>query len=191
MFFDFGFFEQHIGYLIFFARVTDVSLGTVRNLYVNAGLKTSAAVAGFFQMIVWVFAVAGLINDLNDFSRIILYAAGFSTGTIVGMWIEEKIALGFRQVTIMNHNDEIFLAESLRSNGYNVTQVPAKGFSNNVEVIIAILQRKEMQKFSYLVDELAPDAFYSVEKVGTPHSRHKNRSMVLRLIDPFKKIKWH
>ena len=76
MFLDFGPFEEYIGLLIFLARMLDVTLGTIRNLYVNAGLKISSAVAGFFQMIVWVFAVAGLVNDLNDISRIILYALG-------------------------------------------------------------------------------------------------------------------
>jgi uncharacterized protein YebE (UPF0316 family) len=177
MFIDFGTLEQYVTFLIFFARVADVSLGTLRTLYVNAGLKLLAALAGFFQMLVWVFAVAGLVNDLNDYVRIFLFASGFSVGTILGIWIEEKIALGFRAIRIMNHSDDVSLAPLLRNHGYNVTQMDAQGYSNKVEVIIAILSRKEIKGFIQLVKESTSDVYYTIEKVGTPHrSNEKNNN---------------
>ncbi|MBR74029.1 MAG: hypothetical protein CL872_03725 [Dehalococcoidaceae bacterium] len=179
MFLDFGPFEEYIGLLIFLARMLDVTLGTIRNLYVNAGLKISSAVAGFFQMIVWVFAVAGLVNDLNDISRIILYALGFSAGTIAGIWIEDKIALGFRSVRIMNQNQELSLANILRDKGYNITQIPAQGYKDKVEVVIAILSRKEIDNFTKLVEKIAPNVFYTIEKVDKPHRFTNNQKSII------------
>tara|TARA_Y100001970_G_scaffold182591_1_gene222114 strand:+ start:2971 stop:3531 length:561 start_codon:yes stop_codon:yes gene_type:complete len=181
MFLDFGPFEEYIGLLIFLARMIDVTLGTIRNLYVNAGLKISSAVAGFFQMIVWVFAVAGLVNDLNDISRIILYALGFSAGTIAGIWIEDKIALGFRSVRIMNQNKELSLAVLLRDKGYNITQIPAQGYKDKVEVIIAILARKELVDFTALIEKIAPNVFYTIEKVDKPHRFTKSRKSIMSI----------
>ncbi len=186
MFLDFGPFEEYIGLLIFLARMIDVTLGTIRNLYVNAGLKISSAVAGFFQMIVWVFAVAGLVNDLNDISRIILYALGFSAGTIAGIWIEDKIALGFRSVRIMNQDKGLSLARILREEGYNITQIPAQGYKDQVEVVIAILSRKEIIDFTALVEKLAPNVFYTIEKVDKPHRFTKSQKSIFRIFHIFK-----
>jgi len=166
--------------------MTDVTLGTIRNLYVNAGLKIGSAIAGFFQMLVWIFAVAGLVNDLNDFSRIVFYALGFSAGTIAGIWIEEKIAVGFRSVRIMNQNQSIELANLLRSEGYNITQIPAQGFVNKVEVIIAILPRKELPVFTARIEELSPDVFYTIEKVDKPHKFSTHKSSIQSFLKIFR-----
>ena len=127
------------------------------------------------------FAVAGLVNDLNDISRIILYALGFSAGTIAGIWIEDKIALGFRSVRIMNQNKELSLARILREKGYNITQIPAQGYKDQVEVVIAILSRKEIIDFTKLVEKIAPNVFYTVEKVDKPHRFTKNQKSIFRI----------
>src|SRR3989338_7003539 len=80
--------------LIFFARVTDVTLGTVRLIMIQKGLKWPATVFGFLEVFVWIIAMSQVMKNLDHFINYIAYAGGYAAGTMVGMWVEEKLAMG-------------------------------------------------------------------------------------------------
>ena len=79
---------------IFFARVIDVSLATLRMLMVVQGRKVQAAIVGFFESTIYVVALGTIMTSLDDPWKILIYGLGFAFGNVVGIAIENKIALG-------------------------------------------------------------------------------------------------
>jgi len=102
---------------IFCARVTDVSIGTMRTIFVVRGYRLIAAVLGFFEVTVWLMAVSSVIGNLHRWPNIVAYGLGFATGNAVGMWLEQKVALGMQTVRIISPPPAAAVAEALRFAG--------------------------------------------------------------------------
>jgi uncharacterized protein YebE (UPF0316 family) len=156
--------EWYIPILIYFARIIDVSIGTVRMIFVINGHRWIAAALGFVEVIVWALAVGGVIMYLTNVSALIAYGAGFATGTLVGMTIEEKLAIGHRMLRVVNRQLDIDLSSKLREHGYRVTRVSGEGRSGPVEIAFLAIKRRELAKTIALIAELAPDSFVTVER---------------------------
>src|SRR6185369_4590422 len=82
--------------LIFISRLGDVTLATLRHIFISKGLKRIVPFIGFFEVLIWLVAIRQVFNNLNNIPCFIAWAAGFSMGTYVGIMIEEKIALGMQ-----------------------------------------------------------------------------------------------
>lgn len=156
--------EWYIPILIFCARIVDVSIGTVRMIFVINGHRFIAAMLGFVEVIVWALAVGGVIHYLKEPVALIAYGAGFATGTLVGMTIEEKIAIGHRMLRVVNRHLDVDLSSRLREHGYRVTRVSGEGRNGPVEISFLAIKRRELNKTITLVSELAPDSFVTVER---------------------------
>jgi uncharacterized protein YebE (UPF0316 family) len=76
--------------LIFFARVTDVTMDTIRIIFIAKGYKFRAAFLGFFEVIIWLLAITQIMQNLTNIFCYLAYGAGFATGNYLGMLIEEK-----------------------------------------------------------------------------------------------------
>lgn len=150
--------------LIFFARICDVSIGTVRMIFVINGHRWLAACLGFFEVSIWALAVGGMVTHLTEWTPIVAYAAGFATGTLVGMTIEDRIAVGYRTVRVINAEPSIHVSESLREKGYRVTRVDARGGRGPVELAFLVVRRRAMPDTLELINEIAPEAFISIER---------------------------
>jgi len=100
--------------LIFTARILDVSLGTVRIVFVSRGLKYLAPLVGFFEVIIWLLAIRVIIQNLNNVACYIAYGAGFAMGTFIGLQIEKKIAIGNSLIRIITKKDATELIEHLK-----------------------------------------------------------------------------
>lgn len=155
-------------FAIFVARLVDVALGVLRNLYASSGMKWQAAVAGFFEIMLWVYAIAAVVNALDDPATILAFALGYSVGTMLGVWIEERIALGFRVVHVMNVQPELHLAALLREQGLRVTRLSGEGYAGPVEIVLAVIPRRRFRAVQELLAEVVPDAFYTIERVERP-----------------------
>lgn len=156
--------EWYIPILIYFARIVDVSIGTVRMIFVINGHRFIAAAMGFVEVIVWALAVGGVIKYLDNAYALVGYGAGFATGTLVGMTIEEKIAIGHRMLRVVNRQLDIDLSSKLREHGYRVTRVSGEGRSGPVEIAFLAIRRRELSKTMALISELAPESFVTVER---------------------------
>lgn len=150
--------------LIFCARIVDVSIGTTRMILVINGHRFVAAGLGFVEVVVWVLAVGGVIAFLTNPIALIAYGAGFAVGTLVGMTLEEKIALGYRMIRVVNRDPSRELAKNLRGRNYVVTQVPGEGRDGPVEVLFLGVKRRCMRKVLSEIEELAPNAFVTIER---------------------------
>lgn len=151
--------------MIFLLRVCDMSLDTLRVLVVMRGRKPVAWILGFFQAGIFVLAITSVLKDLNNLLNVVGYAAGFATGNVVGMWIEERLAIGHTQLSIVSSALGVAIAEALRKSGYAVTEIPARGRDGMVSLLSVSVLRKNVIKVHSLIKEVDPSAFVTSEDV--------------------------
>jgi len=152
--------------LIFIARVADVSLGTVRVIFITRGLKYFAPIVGFFEILIWLLAIGQIMRNLSNPLCYIAYAGGFATGNYVGILITEKLSLGVVLIRVITSKDALELLEYLKSADYGVTSVDAHGSAGKVQVVFTIVPRREVASVVNLIKQFNPKAFYTIEEVG-------------------------
>ncbi|MFP4664499.1 MAG: DUF2179 domain-containing protein [Bacteroidales bacterium] len=150
---------------IFVARILDVSIGTLRLILMGRGYKKIAPILGFIEILIWVIAISKIMENLNNWINYIFYAAGFSAGTYIGMYIEEKLAIGKVGVRIITRKGAEKLIKSIGLNGFGVTYIEAKGNKEDVHVIFTTCKRKRLNKLLALVHDYNPNAFYTIEDI--------------------------
>jgi uncharacterized protein YebE (UPF0316 family) len=150
---------------IFALRIGDMSLDTIRVLFVVRGRKGLAWVLGFFQSLIFVVAISSVLSNLDNPLNILAYAAGFATGNVVGMLMEERMAIGFLQFTIISSNLGAVVAEQLRKSGFAVTEIPARGRNGMVTMLQTNVKRKDMDNIETIVLEADPEAFVTLDEV--------------------------
>jgi uncharacterized protein YebE (UPF0316 family) len=151
--------------MIFCARICDVTMGTIRVIFISKGIRYLAPLIGFFEVIIWLLAIGQVMNNLTNIVSYIAYGAGFATGTFIGMYIEEKISLGLTSVRIITKEDPMELMQYLRSHNYGVTSVDGEGGTGRVKMIFTIIRRQDLGHVVSIIKEFHPNAFYSVEEV--------------------------
>ncbi len=151
--------------LIMISRITDVSIGTMRVIFVSKGYKLFAAMCGFFEVLIWILAITQIMKNLTNPLYYIAYATGFATGNFLGMHIEEKIALGNVLLRVITPNKLEQLTEYLREHNYGVTQVLAEGMSGSVKILFSIIPRSELDHVLAVIQKVNPQAFYTIEDI--------------------------
>ncbi len=151
--------------LIFTARIFDVTLGTIRIVFVSRGEKVLAAIFGFFEVLIWLLAIGQILKNLTNVFCYLAYAGGFATGNFVGLYLEEKLALGTLVIRLITGEDASEMTEFLRGRGYGVTSVDAQGISGKVNLVFMIIKRNQFRKVVKIIRSFHPRAFYSVEDV--------------------------
>jgi uncharacterized protein YebE (UPF0316 family) len=165
-FFDTGLFSYVLmPVLIFLARICDVSIGTMRIIFVSKGKRNIAPILGFFEVLIWITAISKIMQNLDNYVNYIAYAAGFATGNFVGMIIEEKLAMGILMIRVFAHERGSELVRSLNVKGYGATVVQASGAREKVDLIYTIVRRNELENVLGLIKGFNPDAFYTIEDV--------------------------
>ena len=153
--------------LIFLSRIIDVSIGTIRIIFVSRGKRNLAPLLGFFEVLVWITAISQIMKHLDNAACYFAYAGGFAAGTFVGMMIEEKLAIGMLVVRVILVKDECQLRERLRGAGFGVTVVDALGANGEVKIVYTIIKRKELDEVLEIITKCNSKAFYSIEDART------------------------
>lgn len=165
-FYDSGLFTYVVlPLLIFLARICDVTIGTIRIVMVAKGQKFLAPIMGFFEVLIWIITMSKVVQNLDNWMCYVGYAGGFATGNLVGLLIEEKLALGIAKVQVITGKQAGMLIEALKQAGYGVTHVDAKGSNEEVSIIYTFVKRAELPKVQQLISTHNPKAFYTVEEV--------------------------
>lgn len=149
--------------LIFAARVLDVSLGTVRIMFVSRGDRLIAPLLGFFEVLIWVTAIGQIMKHMDNVFYYLAYAAGFAAGNYIGIAIEDKLALGRLAVRIITREDASRLVHLLRKNKFGTTVVPAQGKNGPVDILFSVINRADIHKAVSLIETCNPGAFYTIE----------------------------
>lgn len=144
---------------IFLARIIDVSLGTIRMILVIRGDKIPAAIIGFFEILVYTVALGMVVGALNDPIKLLVFCSGFALGILVGTWIEEKLALGYRGIQVTIDHDQEQIVQELRDEGIPVTCWEASGKAGPKLVMNIFVKRSLAGSIADEIAEKAPDAF--------------------------------
>jgi len=150
--------------LIFCLRIVDVSCDTMRVLFTIRGRRAIAGMLGFFQALIWIFAVGTAIQHLDSWWHILGYAGGYATGTMVGITIEQAVAYGVSTVRIISRHGGVEIAEALRDRGYGVTEIAGHGREGTVEIVNCVVHRNHLEDVMTIVDRFDADAFVTVEE---------------------------
>ncbi len=151
--------------LIFVARILDVTIGTIRIVFISKGHKILSPLLGFFEVLIWVLAISKIFEHLNNFAYYLAYAGGFAVGNYVGLLIEEKIAIGKVVIRIITRKSANSLINALHDESFGVTIVPAQGMEDNVHIIYTVLKRHDIDKVINMIKKYNPRSFYSIEDV--------------------------
>lgn len=182
-------------FLVFIARVADVSMGTVRVIFVSRGFKYLAPIVGFFEILIWLLAIGQIMQNLSNPACYIAYAGGFAMGNFVGISIAEKLSLGLVLIRIVTQKEALPLLDTLRAEEYGVTSVDAEGKNGPVKVVFTIVQRRDVRDIVGLIKKFNPHAFYSMEEVVFvekgifPFRKSWSDFSLLKLFRPFRKGK--
>lgn len=151
------------GIVIFLLRVIDMSIDTIRLLFVIRGKRIVVWILGAMQSTVFYLAVSQALRGDANVLTTMGYAFGFATGNVIGMLIEERLAIGFQRVTITTHNNPMAIAIDLRKRGYGVTEMTARGRDGEVTMLHVNCKRKQVDDVQAIVFEHDAKAFLTVD----------------------------
>jgi uncharacterized protein YebE (UPF0316 family) len=153
--------------LIFMCEVCVVTICTIRIISLSRGMKYLAALLGFFEITIWLFAIGQVMQNLGSFSCSFAFAAGFTLGNFLGVLIDQKMALGVVVVRVITSRDPAELVEGLKAAGYGVTSVDARGSTGPVRIVLSVIPRRELKNVVALLGHFDPNVFYSVDSLQT------------------------
>jgi uncharacterized protein YebE (UPF0316 family) len=151
--------------LIFLARITDQTIGTIRLIYAAKGFKYLAPLFGFIESLIWLTAISQIIKHLDNFYCYIAFAGGFAMGNFFGIYLEQKISIGVVLVRVILQKYEAALGENLKAAGYGYTLMDALGREGSVKLLFSTINRRDLKKYIKIVHLVRPNAFYTVEDI--------------------------
>lgn len=164
--------------LIFFARVCDVTLSTIRIIFVMNGKRNIAPILGFFEAFIWLLAVGQIIAQVDNIFAYLAYAGGFATGTFVGMYVEERLAVGMAVLRLITKEINEGMLNFLHENNFSYSLVDGMGKSGKVNVIFFVVKRENLQRLIKGINEHHPNAFYTIENIRQVNEGHQFNSPV-------------
>lgn len=169
--------------LIFLARVSDVSIGTMRVIFVMSGKKKIAPIMGFLESFIWLLAIRQIFQNVDNIFTYVAYAGGYGTGTFVGMYIEEKLALGRVVVRVITKTTSENLVNHLKQKEYRFANLDAEGNEGKVNVLFTVVKREHLPDLLRMIKQYNPQAFYTIEGIKRASDEHgtetKDRLSVL------------
>lgn len=151
--------------LIMISRLGDVTLATLRHIFVSKGFKKVVPFLGFVEVLIWLIAMRQVFNNLNNAACFIAWAGGFALGTYTGMLIEEKLALGMQIIRIITDKDPHDMIEEFKKLHQGVTVVDGEGTQGHVKLIFMVVNRVHKKEIIEVIHHHNPSAFYSIEDV--------------------------
>jgi len=171
--------------LVFFARVVDVTLGTLRIIFTSRGRNYLAPLLGFVEVFIWVTVIAQITKGAHNVVAYLAYAGGFATGNYVGMYIEDKLAMGMLVIRVIIPEHIKDLTVKLHEKGYGFTSVDAHGSQGPVKLIYTVVMRKNLPEIAGIIQQAYPNAFFTVEELRSAEHGVFPRPLSSRSQDTF------
>ena len=172
--------------LIFLAQIANVCMETLRIVFLSKGIKYLAAIIAFFEIIIWLLAIVGVISNLSNVANFFAYAFGFALGTYVGLEIEERLSIGMVIMRIITTNEtSAGIADFLQNEQFGTTVLAAQGARGGVTMIMSLVNRDDVPRITRFIEDTNPDAFFSIEDVRYVNQgvfRPKKRSPITGLL---------
>lgn len=179
--------------LIYFARLCDVSLGTLRSVLASKGNRRIVPFIGFFEVLIWLLAISQIMANLSNIMCYLAWAGGYATGSYLGLLVEEKLAIGLQVMRIITNQNPERLTQALTEEHFGYTIFDGTGARGPVKMIFTIVKRKDVRRVAALLREHNPSAFFSVEDVknasAASYKPNAGRFSVFNAILPLRKGK--
>jgi len=151
--------------IIFFGRICDVTLGTLRIIFVSKGEKMMAPVVGFFEVFIWIVVISQIFAHATHIIAYFAYALGYATGNFVGIMIENKIGFGYQLFRIYTKKNGAELMKLLNQRGFGSTLIKGEGAITEVSIIESAVRRKSDRRMIEILEAFDPDVFFLVEDI--------------------------
>jgi uncharacterized protein YebE (UPF0316 family) len=154
--------------IIFCAKIIEVTISTIRLVYINKGEKIKGTILAFIEISIWLVIVSSVLTNIaDDPMKAFVYAAAFSLGNYIGVTIESKIAVGLASIqAVVNKDSGQILADILREQGFGVTIIDGTGKNDSKKNLLFIqLKRKRITEAINLIKENTPNAYISVNDI--------------------------
>lgn len=151
--------------VIFFGRLCDVPLSTLRIMFVARGERKLAPIIGFIEVFIWIVVISQVLSRANSMISYVSYAGGFAAGTYFGVIIEEKLALGFYKYRIYVKGSGQELMTLLKKYNFGATIFHGQGARASVNVVEAIISRKNKNTVENIIQNFEPKAFVVVQEI--------------------------
>jgi uncharacterized protein YebE (UPF0316 family) len=152
---------------ILLAEMCVVTIGTLRIIFIARGHRLLAPLLGFFEILIWLFAISQIMQNLSEVWCFAAFAAGFTCGNFLGMFIERRLAMGMVIVRIFTSRDPANLMAELRGANMGYTCVNGEGATGPVRIVMTVVKRKQLARLLELIDLCQPKAFYAVDELQT------------------------
>jgi len=151
--------------IIYFGRICDVTLGTLRIIFVSKGEKSKAPIVGFFEVFIWVVVISQIFSHATNVIAYLAYAAGYATGNFVGILVENKIGFGYQLFRIYTQKDGAELCKMLNQKGIGSTLIKGEGAVSEVSIVEAVVKRRAVNTVVTILADFDPDTFYLIEDI--------------------------
>lgn len=154
--------------MIFFGRICDVTLGTLRIIFVSKGEKYKAPIVGFFEVFIWVVIISQIFSQANSlvaYVAYVAYAAGYAAGNYVGILVENRIAFGYQLLRVYTKKEALELIKVLNSKDIGATFVKGEGAVSQVHIVEIVIGRKSLNEVIGIISDFDSKVFYLVEDI--------------------------
>lgn len=152
-------------FIIFFGRIVDVTLGTLRIIFVSKGEKFLAPIMGFFEVLIWIVVISEIFSGATNFVAYLSYAGGYAAGNFVGILIEQRIAFGILLCRVYTMKNGKELVSLLNKQNFGATLIHGSGSLGEIDIIETVVERKVLKKVDKIFTSFDPNAFYVAEDV--------------------------
>ncbi len=163
---------------IFFGKILEVSLATLRIVLINRGVRSVGSMIAFFEVMIWlILASSVLMGFKEDFLKGIVYGIAFACGNYIGSWLDDLFAFGLSSMQVVLPDMEAARqAEScLRANGFGVTSLDVHGRDNDRAMLIMTMQRKRLQEAISILEHQCNGAVFTVSDIKTQRGGYMQR----------------
>ncbi len=159
-----------IAVLLFFLRVLNNGMFTIRMILITRGRKTVAAIFAFIEATIFALTTGLVVNDLTNPVILIAYSGGFAVGGYFGQIVESRFVKGYLSVNVVSPGMGHEIAVALRDAGFGVTETNGEGKDGHVMLVRCIIERRAANEVIDIIRGVSPDAFISVEETRTVRS---------------------
>lgn len=156
--------------IIFGLRLVNMTLDTLRLRMMARGKKLLSFIFGVIETLIYLYTLSTVIQNLDNWINIAAYSLGFAVGSIIGMAIDERMAMGYVHLRVISPSRGALIAETLREHGFAVTEFSGRGRDGTVSMLSVSVKRRNARKARALVEELDASAFITAEDL-TPVRR--------------------
>jgi uncharacterized protein YebE (UPF0316 family) len=151
---------------VFFARITDVTIGTVRTIFLVDGRKYIAAILGFVEVTIWFLVVRNaIVSNVGIIYVVVAYAGGFASGTLLGSFISSKLMAEKLTVNVVTSNRQLTLVDQLRDHKFGVTKMECTGRNESLRYFLFLeIKASRLDEMTEIVKKIDPGAFITVNR---------------------------